>query len=424
MPPIITNVDQKLLRDTKFPDNFTRKVDTTKINIPVIKNWAAAEVSKLLGFEDDVVIGLLFDLLEGEKHPNIKVLQLQLAGFLGDDAKSFCQQLWNLCISAEESESGVPSQLLEAKKAELRQEKEAQEKAAEQARRHSENAGTEMTGVSHEVAATLTGGDHLVEICHDHHLVVLVRTMTSGDAPLLLAIWILMCHQERPDTIAIAHQDSITADRAQGLDLFLTTAHHHLTAEIRGPGTNADDHLRRADAVRHHRAEDLRLGNDVAALAQKEVDPRSVLATTDEIDVDSAHLPEVRLEGVVTAGIVTGDQGVEALQLLRIKEARQLMVARTFAIGASAAVAHVDEALAATTAAHPHHAAIAEDVLLHRTDVKRMIQDFVAAYQQTRPEKRHSQQRRRMVTQQKHRLRWVNDPMASRGKHNYNISCG
>ncbi|KAG8623173.1 hypothetical protein KVT40_008149 [Elsinoe batatas] len=123
MPPIITSVDQKLLRDTKFPAEFSRKVDTGKINVPVIKNWAAAEVSKLLGFEDDVVIGMLFDLLEGDKHPNIKVLQLQLTGFLGDDAKCFCQQLWNLCLSAQDSETGVPQQLLEAKKAELRQER-------------------------------------------------------------------------------------------------------------------------------------------------------------------------------------------------------------------------------------------------------------------------------------------------------------
>jgi len=31
-------------------------------------SWAAGEVSKLLGFDDDVVIGLLFGLLEGGKH--------------------------------------------------------------------------------------------------------------------------------------------------------------------------------------------------------------------------------------------------------------------------------------------------------------------------------------------------------------------
>ena len=37
MNRITTNVDQKLLRTTKFPPEFNQKVDTTKINIPVIK---------------------------------------------------------------------------------------------------------------------------------------------------------------------------------------------------------------------------------------------------------------------------------------------------------------------------------------------------------------------------------------------------
>lgn len=37
MNRITTNVDQKLLRTTKFPAEFNQKVDTTKINIPVIK---------------------------------------------------------------------------------------------------------------------------------------------------------------------------------------------------------------------------------------------------------------------------------------------------------------------------------------------------------------------------------------------------
>lgn len=33
-----------------------------------LRSWAAGEVTKILGFEDDVVLGLLFDLLEGPRH--------------------------------------------------------------------------------------------------------------------------------------------------------------------------------------------------------------------------------------------------------------------------------------------------------------------------------------------------------------------
>ncbi|KAI5210600.1 hypothetical protein E4T39_00196 [Aureobasidium subglaciale] len=123
MNRITTNVDQKLLRTTKFPPEFSQKVDTTKINIPVIKNWAAGEVSRILGYEDDVVINLLFDLLEGSKNPDIKSLQIQLTGFLEKDAALFCKELWGLCLSAQKSDTGIPQQLVEAKKLELIQEK-------------------------------------------------------------------------------------------------------------------------------------------------------------------------------------------------------------------------------------------------------------------------------------------------------------
>ncbi|KAK8207940.1 hypothetical protein M8818_004193 [Zalaria obscura] len=132
---ITTNVDQKLLRTTKFPAEFSQKVDTQKINIPVIKNWASGEVSKILGYEDEIVTGLLFDLLEGQRFPDIKSLQIQLTGFLEKEAATFCKELWTLCLSAQQSSTGIPPQLLEAKKLELMQEKMDQEKAAEEARR-------------------------------------------------------------------------------------------------------------------------------------------------------------------------------------------------------------------------------------------------------------------------------------------------
>ncbi|KAG9949118.1 hypothetical protein KCU85_g4623, partial [Aureobasidium melanogenum] len=139
MNRITTNVDQKLLRTTKFPPEFNQKVDTTKINIPVIKNWAASELSRILGYEDDVVINLLFDLLEGSKNPDVKSLQIQLTGFLEKDAALFCKELWNLCLSAQKSDTGIPQQLVEAKKLELLQEKVEQERAIEAARQRRED---------------------------------------------------------------------------------------------------------------------------------------------------------------------------------------------------------------------------------------------------------------------------------------------
>ncbi|TQB69467.1 Serine/arginine repetitive matrix protein 1 [Monascus purpureus] len=136
-----TSVDAKLLKQTKFPPEFSRKVDMTKVNIEVMKKWIAGKISEILGNEDDVVIELCFNLLEGSRFPDIKSLQIQLTGFLDKDTPKFCKELWGLCLSAQENAQGVPKELLEAKKLELIQEKviliEA-EKAAEEARRKKE----------------------------------------------------------------------------------------------------------------------------------------------------------------------------------------------------------------------------------------------------------------------------------------------
>ena len=50
-------------------------------------------------------------------------MQIQLTGFLDKDTAPFCKELWKLFLSAQTSPQGVPKELLEAKKAELIQEK-------------------------------------------------------------------------------------------------------------------------------------------------------------------------------------------------------------------------------------------------------------------------------------------------------------
>ncbi|KAH0559586.1 hypothetical protein GP486_003902 [Trichoglossum hirsutum] len=118
-----TDVDAKLLRQTKFPPEFNQKVDMKKVNLEVMKKWIAGKISEILGSEDDVVIELCFGLLEGSRFPEIKRLQIQLTGFLDKDTARFCKELWSLCLSAQSNPQGVPKELLEAKKMELLQEK-------------------------------------------------------------------------------------------------------------------------------------------------------------------------------------------------------------------------------------------------------------------------------------------------------------
>lgn len=110
--------------------------------------WISGKVTEILGAEDDVVIELIFNLIEGPRHvranpnipksrdsqrttltpvidsqPDIKSLQIQLTGFLDKDTAPFCKDLWKLFLSAQDSPQGVPKELLEAKKLELIQEK-------------------------------------------------------------------------------------------------------------------------------------------------------------------------------------------------------------------------------------------------------------------------------------------------------------
>ncbi|KAI1172431.1 PWI domain-containing protein [Nemania sp. FL0916] len=116
-------MDAKLLRATKFPPEFNQKVDMQKVNLQVMKKWIASRISEILGSEDDVVIELCFNLIDGPRFPDIKSLQIQLTGFLDKDTAPFCKELWKLCLSAQSSPQGVPKELLEAKKLELIQEK-------------------------------------------------------------------------------------------------------------------------------------------------------------------------------------------------------------------------------------------------------------------------------------------------------------
>ncbi|KAL9104482.1 MAG: hypothetical protein Q9163_000575 [Psora crenata] len=152
-----SSVDAKLLKSTRFPPEFNQKVDMKKVNVEVMKKWIAGKISEILGNEDDVVIELCFNLLEGSRFPDIKVLQIQLTGFLDKDTAKFCRELWLLCLSAQDNPQGVPKELLEAKKLELIQEKIEAERAAEEAqkRKDQEREDEDVRGVAEEAIVTI-----------------------------------------------------------------------------------------------------------------------------------------------------------------------------------------------------------------------------------------------------------------------------
>ena len=61
---LTTNVDQRLLRTTKFPPEFNQKVDMRKVNVQLIKAWVTEEITRILKNDDDVVIELVSNILD------------------------------------------------------------------------------------------------------------------------------------------------------------------------------------------------------------------------------------------------------------------------------------------------------------------------------------------------------------------------
>ena len=56
------NKEAKLLKQMKFPAEYSIKVNLTKVNWDVMRPWIAQRVTELLGVEDDVLIGYIFGL--------------------------------------------------------------------------------------------------------------------------------------------------------------------------------------------------------------------------------------------------------------------------------------------------------------------------------------------------------------------------
>ena len=65
---LTTNVDQRLLRTTKFPKSFNEKVDMRKVNVHLIKSWAQTEIVRILNDDDDVVSELVSNILDESRY--------------------------------------------------------------------------------------------------------------------------------------------------------------------------------------------------------------------------------------------------------------------------------------------------------------------------------------------------------------------
>ena len=72
------------------------------------------------GMEDDVIVEFIFNQLEA-KDPDPRKMQINLTGFLnGKNARIFMGELWKLLDSAQKTSSGIPQELIDKKKEEMK----------------------------------------------------------------------------------------------------------------------------------------------------------------------------------------------------------------------------------------------------------------------------------------------------------------
>ncbi|KAJ3181704.1 Serine/arginine repetitive matrix protein 1 [Geranomyces variabilis] len=164
---------KKLLKSMKFPKIFDKKVDVKKVNMTVIRPWVTARIVEMVGFEDDVLIEFVFNLLEADK-VDPRTMQIEISGFLEGNAPTFMKDLWGLLASAQSTIGGIPQQFLDQKKAEIikkraedeeirlkleaQQAKEATERAERQAALMIERAEAAMSALSMTEIGARIGG--------------------------------------------------------------------------------------------------------------------------------------------------------------------------------------------------------------------------------------------------------------------------
>jgi hypothetical protein len=106
----------KMLKTTKFPKEYSEKVDFSKVSLDSIKPWVARRITAMLGFEDEVVIGLVYNMIENmSSDPDPRKLQLSISDFFESKTQNFVLELWKLLLSAQDSPGGVPAQFIEEK---------------------------------------------------------------------------------------------------------------------------------------------------------------------------------------------------------------------------------------------------------------------------------------------------------------------
>lgn len=113
--------NKKLMKTMNFAESVDKKIDMKKIKLEVMKPFITERLNSYMTVEDDVLVEYVFSQLEADQHPDGKSMQINMTGFLGKtNARNFMQELWDLLLDAQDNPNGIPTKLIELKKAEMK----------------------------------------------------------------------------------------------------------------------------------------------------------------------------------------------------------------------------------------------------------------------------------------------------------------
>ncbi|KAJ6643959.1 Serine/arginine repetitive matrix protein 1 [Pseudolycoriella hygida] len=109
-----SDIEKKLLKKMEFGDCLNQRVDMTKVKLDELRPWIDKKITDILHGDDDIMVYFIYNHLEEKKYPCPKKLQLNLNGFVkAENARLFVDELWKLLISAQESDTGVPTEFIQ-----------------------------------------------------------------------------------------------------------------------------------------------------------------------------------------------------------------------------------------------------------------------------------------------------------------------
>lgn len=104
---------RKMMNKINFPPELDVKIDMDKVEFAPFKKWITYKVEAITGFEDDILTGMIFRLLQSDSEPNAKKIYVTLVPFLERKVRKFMIELWNGLKSAQENGTGVSNSMLE-----------------------------------------------------------------------------------------------------------------------------------------------------------------------------------------------------------------------------------------------------------------------------------------------------------------------